>query len=168
MGNCPVLRLIQLYIVLLRKSSFDRMVGKANESYIIVNDVKCKALIDSGGGVSDVLSVCPRVVSVKGRFCRLPVRIFNMTAKVVEVKPKTTLCTLSEVKVILHIDFDSCHSVSDNSEPSIESLGIKISGDLLPQDTKSRLRSSLEKWKSVFSKGSSDIGHSDLLEHGIT
>ncbi|CAG2257839.1 unnamed protein product [Mytilus edulis] len=40
--------------------------------------------------LSDV-SVCPRVVNVKGSTCRVPVRIFNMTAKAMVIKPKTHL-----------------------------------------------------------------------------
>ena len=51
------------------------------------------------------LGVCPRVVSVKspGKN-RIPVRIFNMTTKVVYLKPKCIICGLNEVKVMRHTD----------------------------------------------------------------
>jgi len=53
---------------------------------------------------SNQISVCPRVVELKkeGKN-RIPVRIYNMTAKVVEIKPKSILCGLNEVKVVRHI-----------------------------------------------------------------
>ena len=82
------------------------------------------------------MAVCPRVVNLKGQSCRVPVRIFNISAKVVEIKPKTTICSLSEVKVVRHEDFSS-DNVSDdsNSDTDIESLGVDIS-DNLPQEVK--------------------------------
>jgi hypothetical protein len=51
------------------------------------------------------LGVFPRVVNVKspGKN-RIPVRIFNMTTKVVYLKPKSTICGLNEVKVMRHTD----------------------------------------------------------------
>ena len=41
-----------------QKSLYDRMVGKANESNIFINGVKCKALIDSGCMISTILVRC--------------------------------------------------------------------------------------------------------------
>jgi spore maturation protein SpmA len=51
------------------------------------------------------LGVYPRVVNVKspGKN-RIPVRIFNMTAKVVYLKTKSTICGLNEVKVMRQLN----------------------------------------------------------------
>ena len=52
--------------------------------------------------LSDRVSVCPRILELKkSGNCRIPVRIFNMTAKIVEIRPKSILC---DVKVIRRID----------------------------------------------------------------
>ena len=82
--------------------------------------------------LSDRMSVCPRVLELKksGK-CRVPVRIFNMSAKVVEIKPKSLLCGLSEVKVLRHVDpfnesidsVDSKKSESSCLKEEVEKLG---------------------------------------------
>lgn len=52
----------------------------------------------------DSVMVCPRVVELnKEGKCRIPVRVCNMTAKVIKVKPKSILCSASEVKVLTPI-----------------------------------------------------------------
>ena len=50
--------------------------------------------------------MCPRVVALDktGQNQRLPVRVFNMSAKTITVTPHTTLCELQEVKVLRLID----------------------------------------------------------------
>ena len=57
-------------------------------------------------GASNRIGVCPRVVSLekKGNYQRVQVRLYNMSAKVVNIKPKTDLCELHEVKVLRSID----------------------------------------------------------------
>ena len=50
--------------------------------------------------------VCPRVVSVKGNGkLRVPVKMCNITAKPVVIKPKTVLCEFGGVTVVRD-DFD--------------------------------------------------------------
>lgn len=120
---------------------------------------------DLQGDNSDHISICPRVVNLKSKTCRVPVRIFNMTAKTVDIKPRTNLCDLHEVKVMRHLDLDS-NEKSVTKDMPIEELGIKVSEDL-GHEVKDRLHSLLGKWKDVFSKGSSDIGYTKLLEHEI-
>lgn len=112
--------------------------------------------------------MCPRVVNLKGKTCRVPVRIFNMTAKVADIKPRTVLCGLNEVKVMRHLDLDSDESNSKKniSDTTIGDLGIKIS-ESLDHEAKERLLDLLNEWKPIFSAGQSDIGYSDLLEHEI-
>jgi hypothetical protein len=48
------------------------------------------------------LNICPRVVSLEnaGTTSRIPVRVCNMTAKVIKIKPNSVFCSLSGVKVM--------------------------------------------------------------------
>jgi hypothetical protein len=50
--------------------------------------------------------VCPRVVKVdtKTSSCRIQVKICNITAKTIAIRPKAGLCQLSQVKVINDLD----------------------------------------------------------------
>ena len=51
-------------------------------------------------------SVCPRIVSLEknGTYQRVQVRLINMSAKVVNIKPKSDFCELLEVKVLRSVD----------------------------------------------------------------
>ena len=71
------------------------------KSKIVLETAVSQCVDDTKG----ILGVCPRVVSVKspGKN-RIPVRIFNMTTKVVYLKPKCIICGLNEVKVMRHTD----------------------------------------------------------------
>ena len=66
------------------------------------------AVTEQTGGASSKIGVCPRVVSLDkvGNSQRIPVRIFNMSAKVINIKPKSALCELHEVKLLRHVDFE--------------------------------------------------------------
>ena len=121
--------------------------------------------------LSDV-SVCPRVVNVKGSTCRVPVRIFNMTAKAMVIKPKTHLCSLNEVKVVRHVDVQSAESAVDEEKGSLSDqelsfLGISLESFDVPDDTKLRLKGLVSRYRSIFSQGPTDIGLTDLMEHEI-
>ena len=56
--------------------------------------------IDSS--LSGDLTICPRVVSLKspGTTVRVPVRVCNLSAHVIEIPPRSLLCSLSEVTVV--------------------------------------------------------------------
>ena len=56
---------------------------------------------------SSKIGVCPRVVAMDkpGKYARVPVRIFNMSAEVMTIPPKSVLCQLQEVKVLRICDF---------------------------------------------------------------
>ena len=59
-------------------------------------------------GASSKIGVCPRVVSldkVRNRQ-RMPVRIFSMSAKVINIKAKSALCELHELTLLRHVDFE--------------------------------------------------------------
>ena len=122
--------------------------------------------------LSDKVAVCPRVVELKSSVSRIPVRIFNMTAKMVNIKPKSMLCGLSEVKVVRHADFnnDKKSDISTTEREldmeDLKKLGIEIRDDL-SSEVKQKLIHVLSKWQSIFSKGPTDLGYTDLIEHEI-
>ena len=64
------------------------------------------AVTEQTQDASNRIGVCPRVVSLEknGNYQRVQVRLFNMSAKVVNIKPKSDLCELHEVKVLRNID----------------------------------------------------------------
>ena len=112
--------------------------------------------------ISDKVVVCQRVVSVKGGGRQnFPVRICNITAKSVVIKPKSVFCELREVKVIRDgFEFDDQArpvKLSTTKGKSLTDLGIKIEDDL-PKYIKENLKGMLTKWKSVFLTGPSDLG----------
>lgn len=53
-------------------------------------------------GSSAKVSVCPRIVSLNnpGKTSRVPVRLFNISAKVVTIPSKSNICELQEVNVL--------------------------------------------------------------------
>ena len=59
------------------------------------------AVTEPGTELSGCLTICPRVVSVKSNTTttRIPVRICNISAKVMSIPPWANLCELQEVKV---------------------------------------------------------------------
>ncbi|CAC5391265.1 unnamed protein product [Mytilus coruscus] len=87
----------------------------------------------------DNISIPKQVVSVKGRGKqKVPVRICNITAKPVVIKPKTVLCELSGVTVVRDgfddQTFSNSETINEGKE-SLEELGINVREDL-PDSTK--------------------------------
>ena len=64
------------------------------------------AVTEHTQGASSRIGICPRVVSLEkpGRNQRISVRVFNMSAKILDIKPDSQLCELHEVKVLRSID----------------------------------------------------------------
>lgn len=70
------------------------IIRKQREVETVVTDQTDNASIKIG--------LCPRIVNLNkpGRTARVPVKIFNMSAKVLTIRPKAGLCKLQEVKVL--------------------------------------------------------------------
>ena len=60
------------------------------------------ALTEPTDNTSSRIGVCPRLVNLNqpGKSARVPVRIFNMSAKVLTIQPNTPLCELREAKAL--------------------------------------------------------------------
>ena len=135
------------------------------------------AVIENTETASSRIGVCPRVVALNspGQNQRVPVRIFNMSAKVITVKPHTPLCQLQEVKVLRHADhgFEDTEDIAtvstqtiDNNKASLPD-GISLENTDLNEKEKERATHLFQKWDSVFSKSLADMGHTKLVEHKI-
>ncbi len=64
------------------------------------------AVTEPSESASSRVGICPCVVELQqsGRSQRVPVRIYNMSAKTIQIQPRTVLCELQEVKVLRHAD----------------------------------------------------------------
>ena len=114
-------------------------------------------------------NVCPRIVAVKSnsKTARVPVRVCNISARPITIKPKSQLCSLQEVNVIKTMD-PSCNSVSVEGSPkSFEDLGIHLPKDNLSSGELNEASELLGRWKHIFSTGPTDLGFTDLVEHEI-
>ncbi|XP_053402719.1 uncharacterized protein LOC128558007 [Mercenaria mercenaria] len=72
--------------------------------------------------------VCPRVVQLtnSGKTARVPVKICNISAKVVKIPARSEICQLNEVKVIRHADIGGDTSIPEKANES------NISENFLP------------------------------------
>ena len=99
---------------------------------------------------------------------RAPVRISNISARPITIKPKTPLCDLHEVKVIKNVDpFEGSFSQKAN-ELSFEDIGVSLPDKHLTPHQKQEASGLLEKWKHILSTGPTDLGFTDLVEHEIS
>lgn len=116
------------------------------------------------------LAICPRVVSLKsaGNTVRVPVRVCNLSARTIQIPPKSVLCSVSNVSVIDSWTPDSSNkSGTQSSDVSIEELGVSIDKDNLTPEQLLEVRKTLGNWSSIFSKGPTDLGKTDLVKHHI-
>ena len=124
------------------------------------------AVTEQGTELSGCLTVCPRVVSVKSNITntRIPVRICNISAKLMSIPPRANLCELQEVKVLRSWSPDQNPSMSgkktEDPENQLECLGIDITKCCIEGEQQ-------EAATNLFSKGPTDLGCTDLTEHEI-
>ena len=128
-----------------------------------------EVVTETSSSSSASLAVCPRVVKLKQYdYCRIPVKVCNMTAKPIVIKPRSHICQISEVKVIDSLASDSHPSDSKSTQPSfVEELGITIDRTQLTEEQFLRVQQVLGKWEHIFSKGLTDLGCTDLVKHKI-
>ena len=120
--------------------------------------------------LSGDLTICPRVVHLKsnGTTSRIPVRVCNLSAHVIEIPPKSLLCTLSSVQVVDSWAPDpSKNQESKSTSSSIEELGVDIDTENLSPEQLSKAKNVLNRWSDIFSKGPTDLGKADTVKHEI-
>ena len=118
---------------------------------------------------SSPMAVCPRVVKLKQfDYCKIQVKICNITAKPMVIKPRSPICQISEVKVIDSLASDLQQSDCQTSGPTpLEEMGIKIDKSHLSDSQILRVQQVLGNWEHIFSKGITDLGKTDLVKHKI-
>ena len=150
------------------------VIVRSNETVTLTGLVRNTATFENAvtENMSDnEFNVCPRVVSVKQNMktARVPVRICNISARPITIKPKTPLCDLHEVKVIKNVDpFEGSFSQkASSSELSFEDIGVSLPDEHLTPHQKQEASGLLDKWKHIFSTGPTDLGFTNLVEHEI-
>ena len=138
------------------------------------------AVTEPTEGASSKIGVCPRIVSLDkvGNSQRVQVRIFNMSAKVLDIKPRSDICELHDVKILRSINplteteriaQAAQQSVTDshnnNTKTSVE--GINLETSTLTDQQKERATEFFNKWEHIFSTSLTDIGRTNLVEHRI-
>lgn len=103
--------------------------------------------------------VCPRVVKVdtKTSSCRIQVKICNITAKTISIRPKSEVCQLKIVDNLVSQKSSRStvnHNLSDLPNVQIDKKNLTTEQDELFSDI-------LCKWSHVFSKNARDIGKTD-------
>lgn len=141
----------------------------------ITLDGKVRNIGSMSAGVTEstdslMLNICPRLVKLQpgSSFCRVPVRVCNLTARPISIHPRMTVCNLQDVSVVRTIDpSEGAVNKSHNSDKSLEDLGISIPTDTLTPEQHRQACSFLSKWRHIFSSGPTDLGSTDLIEHDI-
>ena len=161
-----------------------KLTLKPNESRTVTGLVRKNRNAESAltspideDGLSSKLTICPRVVRADkpGTTTRVPVRVCNLSAKVVDILPNTNICSLEEVKVLKR---DPVKDVTENIKYTAEQhqqtatttenkLNINLDGSALTNDQKQQVQRFLSKWQHVFSQSPTDLGRTNLVEHEI-
>lgn len=132
------------------------------------------AVTESADDASSRIGVSPRLVSLEDSGCtaRVPVRIYNMSAKPVVIKPKTLLSNLYESKALRNWSpkLAACEQkdTMDTAEAAKEfTKGLKINLDHISSEERPKIEALFYKWKKVFSLGPLDLGNTDIVKHEI-
>ena len=155
------------------KSTNTSILIQPNETVTISGFVRKKTNVDSAlteqtQGASSQIGVCPCIVSLDKdqTYQQVPVRIYNLSAKVITIQPKSDLCELHEVKVLHNNDLVATeeetvtvkqHRVEEQKDKIEEQIhGIKLEGSNLSLEQADQLQTLLLKWKNIFSNGLND------------
>ena len=99
-----------------------------------------------------LLNVCPRLVKLQpgSSFCRVPVRVCNLTAGPISIHPRMTLCNLHDVSVVRTISPSECVvDKSHNADKSLDDLSISIPTDTLYPEQQIAATSFFNQWKHI-------------------
>ena len=147
------------------------IVVKPNETRTITGRVRNTDGITLGvtetDGDSHYLNVCPRLVQVNPNrsFSKIPVRVCNISAHPITIKPKGLLCNLHDADVVRQVDpFENEDPKLHNADKSLEDLGVTLPTNTLSESDCSKVKTFLEKWKHIFSSGFTDLGCTNIVE----
>ncbi|XP_062577691.1 uncharacterized protein LOC134239537 [Saccostrea cucullata] len=102
-----------------------------------VNSIDCALTEQTNTSLSGDLVICPRVIPLtQGKHTvTIPVRVCNLSVKSVQIPPKSLLCSIHGVKVLV-VDFWSPESQNPGKKPrkSLEDLNLQITEENLTPD----------------------------------
>ena len=157
-----------------RSTNKKHIILKPNETRTLVGlmrDPHLENAVTENTPFEDSINVCPNLVSVKPnvKTARGPVKVCNISARPITIKPKSPLCELHQVKVIEKVDpFSTSFSQTANtSEVPSEELKLDLTSEYLSPRQHEEASKLLNRWKHIFSKGPTDLGFTDLVEHEI-
>ena len=117
------------------------------------------AVTEATHGASSRIGVCAKVIKLDtpetGQ--RIPVQLYNISSKMIEIAPKSNHCELQEVSVLRPLDIDQKNKTKDNihvqqhttefsKEPNVLDE-IDIEENILSERQKLELRQFLNKWR---------------------
>ena len=119
--------------------------------------------------LSGGLVICPRVISLdQGKHTiTIPVRVCNISASVVQIPPKSLICSVHGVKMVDSWNPESSGQGKKKSEKSLQELDIKMCEENLTSEQVSTARQFLTRWTHLFSERPTDIGKTSILKHNI-
>ena len=140
-------------------------------------DVESAVTEPTGDGTSRV-SVCPRVIALNkpGKSARIPVKVFNMSARPVTIPAKSPVCELKEVTVLRSADITVAPGNKNSSQihqqsvaPEIDSISNKLDLEesCLTEEQKREAKEFLKHWQHIFTSGPLDLGHTKTVKHEI-
>ena len=112
--------------------------------------------------------VCPRVVKVNtnSNSCRIQVKICNITAKPITIKPRAGVCQLSQVEIVDDLVAQES-TLTSNAGHKLNLPDVQIDMKNMNTEQKELFSDILCKWSHIFSKDSNDLGKTDLVKHKI-
>ena len=122
------------------------------------------------------VTASPRIVTLSnpGKTSRVPVRLCNMSAKIVTLPPKSNICELQEVKLLRSLPLNNTEGVTAHiNQQKVEKERPKHLEEVNLDDTKlssvqkNKVVQFLNDWQHVFSQSDTDLGHTDLVQHEI-
>ena len=96
--------------------------------------------------------VCPRVLKFgrSAKVQKVPVKICNITAKTITIRPKSDICSISPVKVVDSLASETVDSGVPRKESIPVDLGVNIDKDNLSANQVENVHELLSSWKRVF------------------
>ena len=157
---------------LVKSTNKKPVVLKPNETRTLTGLVRnashFETAVTENTSSQDSFNVCPRLVSIKSntKSAKIPVKICNLSARPVIIKPKSQLCDIHEVKVVENVN-PSFSQKADTSDSTSADVKLELSADILTAEQHEKASTMLNKWKHIFSKGPTDLGFTNLVEHEI-
>ena len=136
----------------------DRLLSIACENYLQLWYSDCSGRNEKNGSISRNLTICPRVVSLKGpgSTIRVPVKVCSLSAKVIEIPPKVVLCSLKSIDVV-----DTWTPEPEQEHKSstvVEGLRDQIDRENLSSEQYAKAERLLNNWFDIFLTGQQILG----------